>query len=453
MLDRYDSTELLALIEGELDPSAAAAVQQRLERDPQAAARVRAMIGDRSDLRSIDEPELPADFIAAIEPMLSRPMLIEHVAQPATLTGSEYRRMHRRRSRNRRAGRLAVAAAVLLMASGGIWAVVANMDHLRGAIASDSRMALNDKGSAGEGRAASSSAAVAPRASVDSHTQLGPGAIHHDLRPHAIAHNDSTLTKQPTASSDRVAAVGRGGHGERGERGGPAAPVIVPADFAIVIDAVGSSAAEDRLKSLLVESSSASAIVRNFSYAEAQRLANEHRLAHGETARGSGERSRDRAVASTAPGVGDLVDASLSRIELQQLASRVKQQLQSAGARGGATSSAASGSSALLAGSESLAPTLEQQLDFSSRGATHTIAVPASQLIELIESLALGDAASAATSLRMLPPVDAASTANAVAETPAIMAWLSDGPRVRQALHRLALSRSDAIILLPVIVK
>lgn len=450
MLDRYDPSELLALIEGELDASAAATLQQRLDGDPQAAARVRAMMRDRSNLRSIEEPELPADFIAAIEPLLSRPMLIEHVAQPAILTASEFRRVHSRRHRARRFRRFAAAAAVLLLASGGIWAVLTNMDQLRfwgdsGDIM-NGRLAINDAITHGAGNNAGLSSRDASTTTADSMMAaglpLGPGAVHHDLRPYAIAsRGDMHLQVNADSSiADRV------------ETRAASMTNVIPADFAIVIQAAGKVAVDEHLKAFVDQGKATTAIVRNFSYAEAQRIADEQRLASGQAPGIAGERPLDRMAGAAAPGVGQLVDASLTRHELSQLASRVREQIRSR-AVSGVEGEATANTSVLLAGSLPLAPTLEQQLDFSSRGATHTIAVPASELMALIESLALHDPAAATTSLRMLPSNDAAASAIAVAEAPAIMTWLSEGPRVRQALHRLALTRGDTIVLLPVIVK
>src|SRR5688572_19836588 len=123
MLDRYDPTELLDLIEGDLDARAAESLRARLAHDPQAAALVDSMMRDRASLRSLEHPVPPQDLIAAIEPMLTRPMLIEPVSDLATIKPGEFRRQHRRQSRHLRLGRLAAAAAVFLAVAGGTWAL------------------------------------------------------------------------------------------------------------------------------------------------------------------------------------------------------------------------------------------------------------------------------------------------------------------------------------------
>jgi hypothetical protein len=117
---------------------------------------------------------------------------------------------------------------------------------------------------------------------------------------------------------------------------------------------------------------------------------------------------------------------------------------------------------AILAGASKLAPTLEQQLDFSSRGATYTIAVPASDLASLIERLALKDGQS--MMLRPLPEYVApgrtpgASTSrprehDAPTASPATLAWFVETPLLRQAMARVSQTRGDTLVLVPVIVK
>ena len=77
MLDHHDELELLALIEGDLDARQAAALRKRLANEPRAQAMIERMREDRAVLRAMGSPELPADFVARLEPLLARPMLIE----------------------------------------------------------------------------------------------------------------------------------------------------------------------------------------------------------------------------------------------------------------------------------------------------------------------------------------------------------------------------------------
>lgn len=442
MLDRYDSSELLALIEGELDAAAAAALERRLAGDPQASARVQAMIRDRAALRAFEEPALPTDFISTIEPMLSRPMLIEPVAEVIAAVPGEFRRQHRRRNSTRRWGRLAAAAALLLAAMGGTWAAYENWDAWVGRDSGGSLVASDDLGAGTGSRTASTVIQPAPgAASGNDAGALGPGVIHHDLRPSMVASSSSVAAPRSTAEPFQPNAE----------------PTTLLADFAIVVSSRDASVAEERFTGVLAGMGANAALVRNFSFAEAQALAEEYRVAHAGPLREGDTGARDRRAASTepaiAPGTSGLADSSLTRIEMQQLAQRVRDQLRT---RAASDPNVTPGSgSALLAGAQSLSPTLEQQLDLSSRGATHTIAIPASELVTLIERIALSDPTSAATSLRMLPKQASGATDGAAdgATSSSALAWLSDGPLVRQAMQRLAQARGDAIVLLPVIVR
>ena len=76
-LDAFDQDRLLAFVEGELDPTDAAALEAELATVPGARELVRALAEDRRDLRSMPEPAPPIDFRRAVEPALARPMLME----------------------------------------------------------------------------------------------------------------------------------------------------------------------------------------------------------------------------------------------------------------------------------------------------------------------------------------------------------------------------------------
>jgi hypothetical protein len=101
---------------------------------------------------------------------------------------------------------------------------------------------------------------------------------------------------------------------------------------------------------------------------------------------------------------------------------------------------------------------LEQQLDFSGRGAALTIAVPASQLMQLIERLTVAEGQN--TALRMLPPMDwskwstsEGKGAAAPESVPPVMLWVTEGPQVRQSMERLSQLKDEAIVLVPVVIK
>jgi hypothetical protein len=446
MLNRYDESELLDLIEGELDPRSTSALQQRLAGDPQARAMIEAMMRDRSALRAVGEPALPHDFLAQIEPLLARPMLIEHVAEVAPLKPGEFRRRYRRARRGLRVGRLAAAAVLLLATLGGAWVVFDGfglMDRVSGE---------RDR-FAGDVR----SPEVAHGANSDLLSQEAParsdrlasGIVHHDRPSAALMHSRMAVSE--------IAPDLPGPD----ERTLPTVDVI-SAEFAIVLNSRDPAGVEAALTRAVSALGDRAALVRNFSFAEAQRLAEKHRLAHG----GAIRPPADAPVVAHAPGTagappGAPIAGVVSGSDLYDLAQRVRDQLRSDAAAQDESVSAP----LHPAGDSALAPTLEQQLDFSSRGATYTMAMPASELISLIERLSLGEGQS--TLLQMLPaapalqeiPLTASSrdssklSSGAAGDTTTqpMLLWLTEGPRVRQAMDRL--SRENHIVLVPVMVR
>lgn len=100
---------MLAWIEGELDPEAAA----RLEADPRLRAILHELRSHRDLLRSSETPTPPMDFLAATEAQLVRPMLIDD-RRP----GAFRRDVHRPRHRATWLRRSVAAAAITLLAGG-----------------------------------------------------------------------------------------------------------------------------------------------------------------------------------------------------------------------------------------------------------------------------------------------------------------------------------------------
>ncbi len=116
MLDHFEESDLLALIEGELGPEDAKALWGRISEDPHARGVIQAMRRDRELLQALGEPPVPVDLLAELEPRLARPMLMAP-------TGEDLRRRHRRR--RRRYGPIAAAAGIALMLFAGVyWAAV-----------------------------------------------------------------------------------------------------------------------------------------------------------------------------------------------------------------------------------------------------------------------------------------------------------------------------------------
>ena len=116
MSQRFDESQLLELIEGELDSAAAASLRGRVADDPKTLAMLAKLENDRHVLRSLPEPEPPPQLQSQIENILARPMLIEAV-KPGV-----YRRQQRRIARQRRLRQLATAAIIALSISGAVWA-------------------------------------------------------------------------------------------------------------------------------------------------------------------------------------------------------------------------------------------------------------------------------------------------------------------------------------------
>lgn len=102
-------------------------------------------------------------------------------------------------------------------------------------------------------------------------------------------------------------------------------------------------------------------------------------------------------------------------------------------------------------GPPELAPSFEQQLDFSSRGAMMTITVPVADLPALLERLAMKEGTQ--TALRMLPDSERAAESDEAADHPLSLRWLADAPRVRASLRRLQRAGEDVVVELPVIVE
>ncbi len=480
MFERYDESELLSLIEGELDQRAVASLQLRLADDPQARATILAMAQDRLALRAAPEPALPMDFLAQIEPMRARPMLMDPVAEVVTLKPGEFRRQHRRANRRWRLGRLAAAAAILLLVFGGAWAMIDGLvlNHSEG---DDSeRLARGSDSPSDDGLPAPGELARATPGDplVD---RLGPGVVHHDRPPADITRFAAASSAATPTQADRSA-----------EPAGDANPIIV-VDFAIVLNAREAADIEAAMSRVVASLGERGALVKNFSFDEAQRLAEAYRVAHGGPVLGT---EADATVASAAAGDAGhrTPGALLSRSDVYRLAQRVRDQLReqasradgavadTASATGGvvangstrltrADASVDDGAAATVAGPAALGPTLEQQLDFSSRGATYTIAVPAAEVGGMIERLSLKEGQP--TMLQMLPAPPAldevfkpaagsakgdsgrrdTTRRDAPADPPSTLVWLTEGPRVRQAMSRLSQARDGAIVLVPVIVK
>jgi hypothetical protein len=239
-----------------------------------------------------------------------------------------------------------------------------------------------------------------------------------------VIHHHAPLVGVP----DRTMVAGARGSADSAPRTG--APALVPADFMLVVRAPDEAEAQQTLQRIVSDLGTETALVRNFTYAEADDLEAMRRLAEGarptdvvdpadtiaeaggETPsrrpdqRGTAGRSRPR------PRPQDLLEARYTRSEL-------------------------------LVGSSDLAPSFARQLDFSERGAVYTLSIPVARLMQVLTRLQMDEEQQ--TSLR----VDGASSDEMTDE----MRWLRDWPQAKQAAATLEKHGRDAIILLPVVVE
>jgi hypothetical protein len=392
MAQRFDESDLLAWIEGEMPAAEAALLEARLSAQPALLAQLVAMRDDRRILRAVGEMDdaaraaaPPVDLFAELEPRLARPMLMDEAP-------GRYRRSHRP-ARRRRLRRYAAAAGLLIAASGATWLAVQSMTPPPaegGAIAA----------AAGEGAEAGRPIVAADQPPAE--WPPAGAAVHHR------APSGTPLAPEV----HRLVAAGPGeGAALPGAPPDGAAAAIAP--FALVIDA---KAAEDVLMRALAEGGGDVALVRNFNSAEARELfARARRERDGEDDRrvtGTGAAGRDAAAD----------DEAFARF----LASL------RADSPGGPSGGAATG--ATLVGAPALAPSFEEQLDLADRGAVYSIAAPAERLPDLLARLAISLGAD--TELRMLP----------AAGPPPAGDWLADHERVQREWEAIK-ARGGAVVL------
>ena len=383
-LSPFDERALLELIEDELDPQEAERLRQRLAEDPRAAALIERLRQDRAALRDMPHPEPPAALLSELEPLLSRPMLMPDA--------SAWRRRPRRRPLF-----AALAAAVALVTLAGVWAAVISV---LGPAASPDGTGLASSGETGP----TARVAAPPEAPVE--TWPRPGSeIHH----HGPLAEIAAVTGEAT---DAAPALG--------------GPSEVTAEFVLVLRTHDETSAEQTLRRALEGLGSEGALVRNFSYEEADRHQEELRLALGERA----DREAPDEIAAGPPAPEPL-DGRRPRKRARRPGS-LGQRTEVQFTRGD-----------LLWGSKGLAPSYERQLDISQRGAVYTVSVPAARLSELLVRLELVEGQSATLRLAGSVAGDAPSDE---------MLWLQDLPHLREAAGAIQDASPHAVIHLPVVI-
>jgi len=407
MLDQFDESEILALIEDELGPQEAEALSKRLSHDPHALAVIQSMRRDRELLQSLGDPPLPVDLLAELEPRLARPMLIAP-------TGEDLRRRQRRE--RRRYGPLVAAGIGLVLFAGG-WFVVSGLLSSSGSEQTELFTMAGDQG-AEDPVGGDTWGMQRPRV-ADNRLVPPPGSsIHHrgplDL-PGTSTFADANDDTEPPITTELLAA-----------------------DFAIVIRSADAENVERSLQDVAKQLGSESAVVRNFNFDEAQRLAWQWlqtlRAQVGPVE--SEPRFEVTASGEIDPDVKSLSDPKIVAIWAQS-------QLTATGQN---RSSGAPLFGAQLHGSTAIAPSLEQQLDYAQQGAAYTIAIPAAQLRNVLAQMQMSEAQT--TTLRMLTLDDVDRSAQS-----ADAGRLVNYVQAREAADRLIRQSPGAIILLPVVIQ
>jgi hypothetical protein len=402
MFENYDETDLLALIEDELDEAAANDLRARLAAEPRLLAMIERMRADRARLQADDDPVLPGDLLVALEPMLARPMLMPDLSAL-------------RRKRSRRPRVLAAAAAVVVIGGAGVWATIVTV-VARSAPATSDRLAGGEAASTPSG--AEPSPALTLTRADDEPWPPQDTVIHHRapaIGP-AIRHMDRDAGESEPALASRD-------------------PVLVAADFMLVVRSRDATGVEEILQRVLSDLGTDAAFVRNFSYDEADELEETLRLAEGRR---------------TAPDTADIGETVAGGAGNQGgLDNRRRERGRRMLPRRGAPAEAKLSPSTVLWGAPRLAPSFERQLDFSEWGAEYTICVPAARLAQVLARLELTEGQATVLQVQAGEP-DTVEDAEASSDE---ARWLWEYPLVRQASEALRREGRNAVILLPVVVE
>lgn len=406
MLDQIDESDLLSLIEGDLTAEKADALWESLQTEPHAYQVVKAMCEDRKLLRSLEEPVLPKGILEGLEPQLARPMLM---APTNADLGYKVRQTKRRYM-------APIAAGIGIVLVTGVWAAFS------GLFSSSNNLPVDTFTST----TGDNSAAVS-----DDNWQTQSKLAHEESAPLVIPAGSTIHHYGPIdlATAESV--------GETATTNNSSSQ-IVAADFALALTLNDETDIESILQTVLQDISTQTALVRNFSFAEARRLADDWALA---SAKRRNVTESEIRTASIGGPFNSQIRSKVAR-EFQTLAFRAKDQLKTQVKKQIDPKSV----SKQLSGPKRLAPSFEQQLTYSMHGATYTIVMPASKLNEILAKLQSDPAQS--TTLKMLT-----LDKNRESEAPKInLPALTDYTLARKEADRLTNTGADTIILLPIIV-
>ncbi len=431
MRERFGELELLAFIEDEMSPRRRAAFAARLEQEPGLRDRVDRMRRDRAALRALPEPELPVDFMVALEPQLARSML---VSPPP----GAYRRRHRRPGRHPWV-RFGVAAAFAGALLAGVWGAAVLVPRImnRPGATPGAGVAATGMGDAGrDGARDGSRPSIAPgiaAGETDLAGAPGPGEPVAWPPADATVHHRAPLPARRGASPDAATATAVA-----------AAPAIPEAPLALVVpaaDARDGEALVERIVAGLAVPAGADrardvrgALVRNFDLKEAQRLV---RRIERERIAAGGEPDRYAGVDGAA---GRATNDPAARRRLLDRLRRIGD------ADGGGDDDPRAG--VRLLGPRELAPGYERQLELSALGATHTVTLPVDRLAGFLARLRVAEGR--LTSLRPLAP-DA--DADATGTQTDLQRWVEHHAMIRDFAADLGVQTGETYVMLPVVIE
>lgn len=410
IFSQFDESELLSLIEDELEGKREQIVLAKLEANPRVKAMVLQMRADRAALRTTEEPEMPRDIMADLEPLLSRPMLFAST----TSKPGELRRRHRAARRRRQLPRIAAAAVLLLALGGVIWAssgyITSGFEQIAAAFrdSSGTSVTQDEHGQAIPDRHDRVATNQAPSVSPED------GVLHH-FRPEPVPMDQFALAGPEGNSNAKPGGSDNPGTpGSQGVAGGAAAPMTA---LALVVDADGATSVEQAVRDLLPKLASPAAVVRNYS---------------------PKFEGRDIDTAPTGPTMKTGGGASARR------------NLDAAD-HGDAGQSAAVYASMKIGqaeGTRELVPSRAEQTRFADYGASHTISVTRSHLNDLLGQL--GQVPGLHTRLQLLP--DQPNETWAAADAP-LLTQMEQRRRIRRILAALEHRAGDPVVMLPVVVR